>query len=319
MASTPSFNRFVAIDWSGAHPVSKRAIAVAQMRAGSHDVGLVAPQGRDRWSREGVADWICAYAEDPSGRALIGIDANFSYDAGAVGRHAPGSSRASDLWAAVETVCAGHPDLHGGAYWRHADRASHYWTAGPKPAGFAPHPRLTETVCVGQGLGSPESPFKLLGPKQVGRGGLAVMRLCHHLQERLGDRIAIWPFDPPEAIAAARIVLCEIFPRLFIQRTARRAAMPGLAKLRTSEALTAALRPFGADWVGGAITDHDADALISAAGMRDFFEVEGLSQPPANRQAQIAIEGWIMGLSFPAEWRVDGSSQLPPTSAEPVR
>lgn len=319
MASTPSFDRFVAIDWSGAQPVSKHAIAVAEAGAQSRDVRLIHPERGDRWSRSGVADWISARATETDTRTLVGIDANFSYDAEAVSRHVPGSIHASQLWAAVDAACAGCPEFHGVGYWQHPDRAASYWMSGPKPAGFAPDRRLTEIACSTEGLGFPESPFKLLGPKQVGRGGLAVMRLCYHLRERLGERIAIWPFDPPDAIAAARIVLCEIFPRLFILRAARLAATPGLAKLRTPEAIKAAIRHFDADWSEEGATEHDADALVSAAGMRHFFNAHGLPSLPAPHQAQIQIEGWIMGLPFLFETGTVGSGTVPAGAGSPAR
>jgi hypothetical protein len=101
-------------------------------------------------------------------------------------------------------------------------------------------------------------------------------------------RVGVWPFED----VAGKSALVEIYPTLF-----RKRAGHGLAKLRTRAELNKALRALGSQPVSrrAALTDHDTDALISAAGMRAMGgALPGCDDPHIRR------EGWIFGVPLPS-------------------
>lgn len=287
-----NFDEFVAIDWSGAQtPVKTKSISVAlcwQGRAAPHLSGRL-------WSRTMVADWICSLVERKSKRTLVGIDCNFSYSAETCIKQFGPNSTVTDLWQAVEAANTDQPNYFAGGYWTHGSHARYFWTSGKKPEGFVMPRRLTEQVCGENGFGWPESPFKLIGPKQVGKGGLSGMRLLLELKRRLGSKIAVWPFD--ENTDEARLVIAEIYPRLFLRRFGH-----GNAKIRDVSALNRLLGELQTDAYEDTapFSDHDADALVGAAGLRMLCGTaktvsETLSSPPAPR-TMLEREGWIFGV-----------------------
>lgn len=293
------FDHFIAIDWSGARAVHTKAIAVAEIAARATEVALVRTTRSDgQWSRTAVGQWLLERASQnaQSGtRALVGIDANFSYGRAFFQQHLPMATDASALWAYVEARAEGAANFSGEPVWQHPDLAALFWSSGQRPVDFGPADRLAEAACQEAGLGRPETPFKLIGPAQVGKGGLAVMRLCHFLTSELGSKLAVWPFDPPQACREAAIVLVEIFPRLFIRHAGQ-----GTAKVRLADRLQDVLAAFGATTRAQAeISDHDADALIAAAGMRVIAGQDGLPLIPQSLAAVLRREGWIFGLPLP--------------------
>jgi hypothetical protein len=300
MATTAEFDRFIAIDWSGARAVRTPAIAVAEIMRDGDEVQLVAGPLNGRWSRQAVADWlvnVTRSARVHGHHTLVGIDANFSYAAEVIAEQIPNARHVSDLWAHIERLAGEAENFSGEAVWQHTEMTRFFWHSGPRHADFRIVQRLAEVVCGEAGHGYPESPFKLIGPKQVGKGGLAIMRLCHCLCETLGEAIAFWPYDPPENIARASLVLCEIYPRLFIRK-----AGLGSAKIRLSDHLDEALVAFGSHVAPMTeLSDHDSDAIIAAAGMRQALRETGLPQPPADLADRIRLEGWIFGLAFQKE------------------
>ena len=270
------FDRYIGIDWSGAAQPGYAGVAVATCEAGRTAPSLVASPGKT-WTRSAVLDWLRAELAKPQ-RLLVGFDFAFAL---------PGDGRpVAALWAEVEARCAADADLLGSRY---AGGDPRFWTAGPQPHGWNAQPRATEVACRDAGLGSPQTPFQLIGAKQVGKGALAGMRLLHRLQREAGERVAIWPFDPAAA-RDRRSVVCEIYPRLFIRR-----AGFGNAKLRTREDLNHALNSLASIGLArGEFDDHQCDALITAAGLRHAADdlvawAAGDGEP----------EGWIFGVPKP--------------------
>lgn len=288
-----NYELFCGIDWSGAKsPVKTKSIAVSLAWPGSE-----APHASGKiWSREMVADWLVAMAGKGK-RMLVGIDCNFGYAQEVGIRQFGPDYDYRDLWQAVEVANQNEPNYFAGGYWQHPDCAQYFWTDGKMPDGFTMPRRLTETACGQAHYGWPESPFKLIGAKQVGKGGLAGMRMALDLKERLGSAIAIWPFerDTDDAV----IVMSEIYPRQFLRRAGH-----GNAKVRTMAELNAALTAQGSDEAevkGADITDHDADALISAAGLRFLCGSgktvpDNIANPPMLDDVAASREGWIFGV-----------------------
>lgn len=273
---TGAFDRFIAIDWSGAR-AGYDGVALAECGGGGALRLLWPPQGR-RWTRTLAAEWIEAAARSPA-RTLVGCDFAFGFAAGAT----PFVS-APDLWQAVEERCTADPDLYGGAFLA-GPLAARYWRSGSMPSGFDRLPRRTERQCAARKWGVPESVFKLIGSKQVGLASLAGMRLLHRLRAAGRGSIAVWPFEP---IDAARLVVVEIFPRAFI-----RMAGAGGAKLHGA-ALSAAIDFFTAN-PAAADDDHQSDALISAAALRALARCERPWQPDG-ADGDLQREGWIFGV-----------------------
>lgn len=268
------FDRYIGIDWSGAAQPRYRGVAVAECRPGRSAPRLLDPPRGKRWTRSAVLDWLL---QQPAGeRLLVGFDFAFGL---------PGDGRALPaLWAEIEARCAQDEDLLGRAY---AEQDPRFWHGGPRPANWNETPRATETACRKQERGQPQSPFHLIGAKQVGKGALAGMRLLHRLREQAGERYAVWPVDVAGPGDDARSICTEIYPRLFI-----RMAGLGNRKLRTREDLNDALNPLASiGLASGAFDDHEADALVSAAGLRRLAEDPGCWRAGAGQP-----EGWIFGV-----------------------
>ncbi|WP_293003069.1 hypothetical protein [Nevskia sp.] len=271
------FDGYVGIDWSGAAQAGYAGVAVARCGPGRHAPQLIRAPGKT-WTRSAVLDWLLAELARPQ-RLLIGFDFAFAL---------PGDGRpAPQLWAEVETRCAADGDLLGRAY---AENDRRFWTAGPRPAGWNETPRAAEAACRAADLGNPQTPFQLIGAKQVGKGALAGMRLLHRLDRDARDRVAIWPFDGA-AGHDRRSVVSEIYPRLFIRQGGL-----GNAKLRDLDDLNAVLNRLNSIGITrGGFDDHEADALVTAAGLRATagdaaLWAAGTGEP----------EGWIFGVPKPA-------------------
>lgn len=290
-----NFDRFAGIDWTGARaPVKSRSIAVAVCGKG-RSAPVLCP---GPWSRAAVADWLERLACEGK-RTLAGIDCNFGY-AREVGRRQFGPSYDfHDLWRAVDA--AGGDNYFAGGYWEASAQKGLFWTGGRKPPGMALPKRATEEACGRAGHGWPESPFKLHGPKQVGKGGLAGMRMVLDLKRRCGDAVAVWPFERDTDGAA--LVITEIYPRQFLRRSGH-----GAGKVRTAGGLNACLGKLGSRAlrpVPEKLSDHEADALVSAAGLR-FLCGDGATVPdmlacPRDMDEDAARrEGWIFGAGYAA-------------------
>jgi len=289
-----NFDRFIGIDWTGAKsPIISKSIAVSECLRGQYAPKLIT----QKWSRQLVADYI-ENLLNQNERILIGIDCNFGYASDIIDRQIGQGKTAPDLWAEVEKKCVGTPNFFAGDFCKHEKYASYFWTSGKMPNGLQMPQRQTEKQCSVQGYGHPESPLKMIGAKQVGKGGLSGMRMAHTLKQKHGDKIAIWPFDDIDICNQANIVVTEIYPRQFIKR-----AEFGNKKIRIIDDLNDALKILNAEPLKNQkVTDHDTDAIISAVGLRylcgdDDVPPPALFQPHAN-QLNLKQEGWIFGVGY---------------------
>lgn len=286
----PRLDRFVGVDWSGAGGRQYSGIAVAECSAGTGAPALVAPPGK-RWRRTDFVDWTATQAGRGE-RLLVGIDCAFALPAPMAGALLGDHYTARELWAYIDAHCAEVEDFFGGSFALHELHSPHFWHEGPRPAGFAELHRATEYACRAAGLGAPESPLKLVGARQVGKGGLAGMRVLHALKLRLGDRFAVWPFDDP---AEADIVCIELYPRLFMKMGGQ-----GNAKVRTVEALDRNLAALGSQTYASpaqTLIDHETDALVAAAGLRFIAGDPAVWRPKGLDALALRAEGWIFGVT----------------------
>ena len=279
------FDRFVAIDWTGAVGERHRAIAVAEADVAGGPPRIVRPG--HRWSRAEVFALIEA-ARVAGERILFGIDMCFGLpfiDRGAFFPGDPDSPPdARALWRDVATVAAADPHHAVPAYVAH--RRDHFWLgAADGPRADRARLRVPEQADQANG-NTPSSVFVLLGAAQCGKASLSGMRLLAE------TAVPVWPMDP---LPAAGPLLVEIYCRLFAQMGGAR------GKLRSRAALDAALVRLGSEPCGETIPehfdDHIGDALISAAGMRVVAADPRTWSPPGLTPAIAATEGWTFGLA----------------------
>ncbi|MBM3548215.1 MAG: hypothetical protein FJX54_14795 [Alphaproteobacteria bacterium] len=281
-----SFTCFAALDWSGARRANGIAIAVCAPGKGAPR--LVPPPDRRRWSRLQALEWVSGLVARE--RALVGFDFAFSLPFVLARRYFPQPEPSvRDLWALVDGVGGEAPDLWGGGFADDLRYAPDFWRSGPQPRAYLDPHRATDLACRTAGLGSPQSPYKLIGAKQVGLGALAGMRVLHRLQ----DAAAVWPFGEP----GGRSALVEIYPRLFLRK-----AGAGNAKIRDWGDLKDALAALGSRSPRAGDrppTDHDTDALVSAAGLRGLAAEERVWDAPRHDKDALRREGWIFGVPRP--------------------
>jgi len=288
--SAERFRRFVAVDWSGAVGPRQAGIAVASCRGGNDAPALERPG--HVWSRSDVFDWIMAHRDDD---ALIGLDLGPSLPFVDRGAFFPGWDEsppdARGLWALVERICATDPHLSATSFVNHPKASRHFRRHGGRVGDlFEPgRGRLRATERAQQRLGlSPYSNLNLVGAAQVGKSSLTGMRVLH----RLDGIVAIWPFDP---VPARGPVVVELYTTIAAIAAGRARSR---SKMRTHAELDEALIELGSAPVGnsGAISDHDSDALLTAAWMRGVAHRTKLWHPTALTPEVSRTEGWTFGV-----------------------
>lgn len=281
---TPRFERFAAIDWSGAKGARHKGIAVAVCDAGGAPALVEAPGGI--WSRTAVADWLVeAAGEKPT---LFGFDFSFAPPFVTRGGYLPGDvvpESGPDFWAYVESICD-DADLGAASLLENAHRRHFYFGKADGVKADFMHNRVCEAH-YNAGGGKPSTVYDAIGAAQVAKASFAGMRLLHRVR---GD-VPVWPFDP---LPVQGSLVVEIYTSI----AARAAGRPkGRTKMRDLAALNAALSTLGcASYDGPAPDDHGADALLTAAWMRGAAGRADLWSPP-RLDRQIAVtEGWTFGV-----------------------
>ncbi|MDY0957399.1 hypothetical protein SOM26_01730 [Sphingomonas sp. CFBP8993] len=279
------FTGFVAIDWSGAHGTAHPGIRMAYCANGRSAPVLVPRPGR-AWSRQGVADWLLARADEP---LLVGFDFSFSAPFVERGAHLPGDTPTPDarsLWAHVDDSCD-DPDL-GARSFLDARRGRHFYfgAADGRKADFL-HWRRCEVAA--DGGRKPSTVYDAIGASQVAKASFAGMRMLR----RLDGRIAIWPFD---AVPAGGMLVVEIYTTI----AARDAGRPrGRSKMRSGEALDDALAHLGSDRHRplSRYDDHSTDAILTSAWLRTVADRADLWRPAGLTPQVAQTEGWTFGVS----------------------
>ena len=125
---------------------------------------------------------------------------------------------------------------------------------------------------------------------QVGKASITGIRVLQHVRRVRNSDVTFWPFQRPD-----RSTIAEIYPTLF-----RMCATNKLAKLRSLEDLNESLGVFDSDRMplsGRRISDHETDALISAAGLRCLARKPATWAHPDLTSLQVQREGWIFGVT----------------------
>lgn len=279
------FTSYVAIDWSGAKGRRHKGIAIAEAR-GDGAPRLVRPG--HVWSRQEVLDWLVERAaKEPT---LFGFDFSFAppivergeYLIGEPG--VPGTARA--FWAYVDAKCD-DADLGAASFLEVAHRRHFYFgIADGVKADFVRF-RQCDARLNAQGGRKTASAYDAIGAAQVAKASFSGMRLLH----RLDGKVPVWPMDELPRHGSAVV---EIYTRIYL----RRAGLTGV-KLRTRGDLNLALKGLGSPPARLRFepSDHQTDALVTAAGMRALARSEARAFDPEGLTPEIArSEGWTFGV-----------------------
>lgn len=282
---TPRFDAYVAIDWSGAKGKRHKGIAIAEAR-GEAAPRLVRPD--HTWSREEVLVWLLKRAAaEPT---LFGFDFSFAPPIIEKGEYLLGEPdvprTAREFWAYVDRKCDDE-DLGAASFLEQAHRKHFYFgIADGVKADFVRF-RQCDARLNAQGGRKTASAYDAIGAAQVAKASFSGMRFLH----RLDGKVPIWPMDRiPEGSSA----VVEIYTRIYL----RGAGLSG-TKLRSRSELNLALKGLGSPPARLRFepTDHQTDALVTAAGMRGLAETETRAFAPIGLTDEIArSEGWTFGV-----------------------
>ncbi len=284
------FERFVAIDWSGAKGSRQAGIQVALAETTSEDCRLALPSHPGNWSRSDVMDYITGLGDKST---MVGIDFAFSVPWQNEFPERHGITDVRQLWALVEKLCQETPHLYAGPV----------WTAGQSP--FRPYIfhhqsghrgdryRRTNLRKVDQVEGAAISIYHMTGT-QVGAGSFAGMRMLHRLATCHAETVAIWPFD---AIAPGKTVIVEIYPSFFYREAGLRRPLRSDLRSSNHDALDQALRFYGGRRREGLVcrSVDQADALVAAAALRFLAGTSAFAELDSTDFDR--REGWIFGVS----------------------
>ena len=279
------FASFVAIDWSGAKGRKHKGIAIAEAR-GEAAPRLLRPG--HVWSREEVLGWLIKRAaRQPT---LFGFDFSFAPPIVDRGEYLPGEpdvpKSAREFWAYVDSRCDDE-DLGAASFLEFAHRRHFYFGLADGVKSRFMHFRQCDARLNAQGGRKTASAYDAIGAAQVAKASFAGMRFLHHLD----GKVAIWPMDPLPQHGSAVV---EIYTRIYLLR----AGLSGM-KLRSRAALNEALKALGSPPARLRFepNDHQTDALVTAAGMRQLATDEPGAFDPEGLTPEIArSEGWTFGV-----------------------
>jgi hypothetical protein len=282
---TGRFQSYVAIDWSGAKGRRHRGIAIAEARG---DAAPRLVRAGHAWSREEVLEWLLARAaKEPT---LFGFDFSFAPPIVEKGEYLIGEPNvpktAREFWAYVDAR-SDDEDLGAATFLEQVHRKHFYFgIADGVKADFVRF-RQCDARLNAQGGRKTASAYDAIGAAQVAKASFAGMRLLH----RLDGKVAIWPMDPLPRHGSAVV---EIYTRIYL----RRAGLTGV-KLRSRAELNRALKGLGSPPARLRFepNDHQTDALVTAAGMRQLVLTEPRAFDPEALTPEIArSEGWTVGV-----------------------
>ena len=286
------FQRFAAIDWSGAKGRRHKGIALAVCEAGDAAPRLI---DRDRpWSRTEVLEWLLATADEAP--TLYGFDFSYAPPIVERGAYLPGDAAPEDarsFWAYVDALCDDE-DLGAASFLETHHRRHFYFGAADGAKADYLHHRVCEHAFNATGGGKASTLYDAIGAAQVAKASFAGMRLLH----RLEGKVPVWPFDfaqdgPMDALPASGSLVVEIYTRVFI----RLAGLSG-RKVRTFDALDQALAGLGSRpaLIAHQPNDHETDVLIAAAGLRRIADDPNYWNPQGLTQRIARTEGWTFGV-----------------------
>lgn len=274
----------VAIDWSGAKGRRHKGIAIAEAR-GDDAPRLVRPG--HVWSREEVLAWLLKRAaKEPT---LFGFDFSFAPPFAERGAYLPGEQgvpgNARSFWAYVNEK-SDDEDLGAASFLERVHRRHFYFGVADGVKADFMHFRQCEHAFNATGGGKASTVYDAIGASQVAKASFSGMRLLH----ALSGKVPVWPFD---AVPTEGSLVAEIYSRAAI----RAAGQPG-KKIRSLNDLNAALEGLNSPTVkfDHWLTDHQTDALITAAAMRAQVASPAAFAPSGLTLEIAQTEGWTFGI-----------------------
>ena len=318
-----NFDKYIGIDWSGAKSDPQKDLSVCVAEAGKDcPYKQPPPHGGKNWSRYDLYEWLLQESQEKS--ILVGIDFSFAYpimddfcnECGYFPEYPESPEKVHELWALIDEKNADQENFYGGGIYNHPDLGRYYkferWKERDR---YSSRMRMTEKVarlairtrssstCVRGtnewvelfSMPEPSPTFACHGPANVGTGSLAGMRLLHHLS----DKAHIWPFDVGST-ENHNLWVVEIFPSYYFALAEVKAKK---IERKLKDNLNKALNFFDSTEITHDLaTDHDADALISAAALRHFASTPAYWHIPkiASHIAPDIVrrEGWIFGVRY---------------------
>ena len=277
------FTRAVAIDWSGAKGARHTGIAIGEAGVGKPP-RLVRPS--HVWSRAEVLDWLVVEAaKEPT---LFGFDFSFAPPLIDRGSYLPGEDvpdTARQFWAYVDHRCD-DTDLGAASFLEQTHRKHFYFGIADGVKADFVFFRQCDQQLNRMGGRKTASAYDAIGAAQVAKASFSGMRLLHHLD----GKVAIWPMDE---LRDGHSAVVEIYTRIYI----RNAGLSG-KKIRTTAELNVALTALGSPPVTlrATPTDHQTDALVTAAGMLSHLTNPLAFKPPGLTPEIARSEGWTFGI-----------------------
>ncbi len=249
------------------------------------------------WSR---ADVLALLREDLPTDTLVGMDLGISLPFADCRAFFPGwkdsPADAKSLWALIDEICTEdehlsvssmvtHPELR--EYFHHGEHmGKHYRCDGATHR----NGRLRVAEHGQRAMGCrPHSNLKLVGSGQVGKASLTGMRVLN----ALAGRIPVWPVDDDPGYGSLIVEMYTAIPALETGRSAANTKLRSFGEL--NEVLTHPAIASPPVKGQGPISDHQSDALMTAAWLRRAVSREELWNP-AGLTAEIArTEGWTFG------------------------
>ena len=303
-----AWSGFVGIDWSGAKGQFIAGIQLAMARPGTKVPDTISPPKKNHWSRQDVMTFLLDQAaQAPAGAPLlVGIDFAFAHPFADCGSYFPNCDNApkdaAALWRLVEEVNRNLPHFYGGEMFRHPVWGA-YYLAPPNFSAprYESRRRMTELAARAFGR-SPSPTFKAVGADNVSTGSMAGMRCIHHLRQKLGAQLAVWPFDNlRQCWPGVRLVLVEIFPSYYFHRVGMAPAKQAAAQ---ADFLNTALGFYDSagvppQFVAKGTDADEADAIIAAAALRYFAQqtAKTMFDLPDSIGLIACQEGWIFGVN----------------------
>lgn len=278
------FDRYVVVDWSAkARPATGAdSIWIADL-AGTGQSVLHNPP-----TRSAAMSLVEAIADDASTtRTLLGFDASLGYPSGTAALFGldgvpwaamwrrlaelvgDDDRNRNDRFRAAATLNAAAGGSAPGPFWGAPSDAFEPVLRRTKPAAFPVDEfRLVERTLMTLGM-RPKSCWQLLGAGSVGGQTMTLLpRLA-----RIVDRVAVWPFSTGVRVPDGPLVVAEVWPSMFVDRSDR----PGGQVLDAAQVTSTAQALRAADRAG---------------------ELAGWFTPEVSDPcAVVAEEGWILGVA----------------------
>lgn len=259
---SPSFDRYIGIDYSGAKTPTSSLPGLRIYRAGRNSEPmevLPPPSARKYWTRRGVAEWLAAELRSQE-RAVVGIDHGFSFPLRYFETH--------DLtldWPAFLDDFQRHWPTDGDHVYVDFVRDGAVGH-GAKRTGNPRWRRLTE-----ERAGSAKSVFHFDVQGSVAKSTHSGLPWLRYLRHWAGDRVHFWPFDG-WVVPVGRSAVVEVYPSLWSRSFPR--------EDRTGD-------QHDAFSVAAWLRQADADGSLA--------EFLNPPLPPSERKVA-EIEGWILGI-----------------------